>query len=501
MLRILVISLFVANLLLFAFQDSNESAAPVETRSIKTDVEDSSIPTIHLFSEMVQDQGLMTGNRQCFSLGPFHTVEDTDEVYARLREVSVNISERQTQALVEKGYWVFMPPYVSLLEANQALLSLQALGLKDIAVVYDGDWKNAISLGYFMRQENAIRRKKSLENRGHAPLVRVQRQSEPRYWLDYEQNPGSGLIALDMQNRPNDFMQRALPCPEQELFDTPPVESQAASSDVAQALEPAQDADVLPPGQDIDSDAPESIEVAGTTNQEVALDQNVNTNPNQSLEAAPAETATATETETETETATEAEAEANSGDEVQAPEPESVDDVLPPVQDAGTDAVEITGNPDNQSVETEVNQSAISDPIQSVEPEAVETEPKTDNGEEAQALELEEGDDALPPDQNAGTDAGEIVESALNENVETNSIQNMESETEQNADSGGETQVLEPEKEDDLMSPVQDAGTDVGGIIESSPKKSVGTGPSLSIETAPVGTEKEADNDDGVDEG
>ena len=50
--------------------------------------------------------------------------------------------------------------------------------------------------------------------------MRVQRQAEPRYWLDYEQNPGSELIALDMQNRPNDFMHRSLPCPEQKLFET-----------------------------------------------------------------------------------------------------------------------------------------------------------------------------------------------------------------------------------------------------------------------------------------
>jgi hypothetical protein len=163
--------------------------------------------------------------------------------------------------------------------------------------------------------------------------------------------------------------------------------------------------------------------------------------------------------------------------------------------------VEITVNLDNQSLETEVNQSPITDPVQGVETEAAETEPQTDNSEEAQALELEQGDDALLPGQNAATDAGEIVESLLNDNAETDPAQSMESETEQNADSGGETQVLEPEKEDDLISPVQDAGTEVGEIIDSPPKSSVGTGPSISIEAAPAGTEKETDDDDGVDGG
>ena len=229
MLRILVISLFVANLLLLGFKSSKPATQPktVEKQAV---VEDSRIPTIYLFSEIMENRDLMSGNRRCFSLGPFHSTEDTADVYTRLTDVSVSISERETQALVEKGYWVFMPPYSSLLEANRALLALQALGLNDIAVIYEGKWANAVSLGYFLRQENALRRKKGLEERGHAPLIRVQRHSESRYWLDYEQDPGSELIALDMQNRPNDFMQRALPCPEQSVFNsvsvdpTPPVE-------------------------------------------------------------------------------------------------------------------------------------------------------------------------------------------------------------------------------------------------------------------------------------
>jgi len=218
MLRIIVISLFVANLLLFGFQGSKPAKHRVATTT-QTVFEDSNIPTIHLFNELMQDEDLMSGNRQCFSLGPFHSSEDRDEVLGHLQTVSTSITERQTQAMVEKGYWVFLPPYISLLEANRALLSLQALGLEDVGVIYDGEWKNAISLGYFLRQKNAIKRKKGLEERAYEPSMRVQRRAEPRYWLDYEQNPGSGLLALDMQNRPNDFIQRSLPCPELEAFE------------------------------------------------------------------------------------------------------------------------------------------------------------------------------------------------------------------------------------------------------------------------------------------
>lgn len=258
MIRILVISLVVANLLLLGFQCSKPPVQP-ETRASQSVEKDTGIPTIHLFSEMMQDQDLMTGNRQCFSLGPFHTIEDRDQTRMRLLEVSTYISERQTEALVEKGYWVFLPPYASLLEANEELISLQALGLQDIGIIYDGEWKNAISLGYFLRQEYALSRKEGLEDKGYAPRMRVQRQAEPRYWLDYEQDPGSGLIALDMQNRPNDFMQRSLPCPEKEIVEVTGAEPEEPVQ-VMEQLQANEDDKQPASGQGDDAGAGESIE-------------------------------------------------------------------------------------------------------------------------------------------------------------------------------------------------------------------------------------------------
>jgi len=263
MLRLIVISLFVANLLLLGFQ-VNKPVVQEETPVIQAVAEDPNIPTINLFNEMMQDQKLMSGNRQCFSLGPFHSSEGRDEIFARLQDVSTSISERQTQALVEKGYWVFLPPYISLLEANQVLLSLRALGLEDVAIIFDGGWKNAISLGYFLRQKNATRRKKGLEERGYEPQLRVQRHTEPRYWLDYEQHPGSGLIALDMQNRPIDFMQRSLPCPEQDVFDAVAVTPQAPADDITQAQIPENSAEtVLDENSEIEPEASSGIEIDG----------------------------------------------------------------------------------------------------------------------------------------------------------------------------------------------------------------------------------------------
>lgn len=219
MLRIIVITLVLLNLLLLGFQTSRPGrTAETEPAAASEVVEDGDIPTIHLFSEMIRDQKLMSGNRQCFSLGPFDSAGDRDQLRQQLRGIVTGISERQTQATVERGYWVFLPPAASLLEANRLLLSVKALGIEDSSVIYDGEWENAISLGYFRRQGNANRRVRELEGRGYEPQIQVRRQVEPRYWLDYEQGPGVELLVLDVPDRLPGMVQRVLPCPELGFF-------------------------------------------------------------------------------------------------------------------------------------------------------------------------------------------------------------------------------------------------------------------------------------------
>lgn len=382
MLRILVISLFVANLLLLGFRDDKPVVQP-EPKADRAVIKSNNIPTIHLFSEMMEDQDLLSGSRQCFSLGPFHTTEDRDETRLLLLEVSARISERQTQALVEKGYWVFMPPYESLLEANQALFSLQALGLEDIGIVYNGEMKNGISMGYFMRQENALRRKKGLEERGYEPLIRVQRQPESRYWLDYEQTPGSGKVTLDMQNRPNDFMQRPLPCPEEDLFEPVAVESAVAEVDIAPAEETV-------------------VEEA--------------TQPGESASESAEETAVA---------------------EVDIPplqEVQEEQDELP-VESTGTDAESVMTTDDNTAAE----EAQVEDDGQTGEGLDTDAVDPAVTVTDTEPVDTSETEDDLPPDQDAGIDAAESTEDLPENNIDGIPEEGAETEPEAGAEAESET--------------------------------------------------------------
>ncbi|MDX1736283.1 MAG: hypothetical protein R3228_18035 [Halioglobus sp.] len=245
MLRIIAIALVLANLLLLGIR-VRQPEEPGQAEVAIPEAIDDGVPTIHLIEELVQQQAITPDQRQCFSLGPFHSTEERDSVRMQLRGRVTGVSERQTQAMVERGYWVFLPPYESLLEANRALLSLRALGLEDIAIVYEEtEWQNAISLGYFLRQGNANQRAKQLRDRGYGVQVQVTRRAEPRYWLDYEQDPGVELLKLDMQDVPLDFRQRILPCPDLGFFSsTAPPEPTVDAAGTAAGREPAADAGI-----------------------------------------------------------------------------------------------------------------------------------------------------------------------------------------------------------------------------------------------------------------
>jgi hypothetical protein len=236
MLRIAVISLVLVNLLLLGFQSTRQNTQEV-VDNVRPPAQDSNIPTIYLFNEINQDQGLMADNRRCFSLGPFHSADRLEETRVSLQSVSSTLSTRQTQALVEKGYWVFLPSFESFQMAHDALSILNARGLDDVAIIHTREWENAVSLGYFLRHKNALKRERWVVEQGFEPQVRVRRRVEPRYWLDYEQIPGAGRVALDMQDRPNDFLHRSLPCPELRSDELETVTDLAAPEPVNQSDE------------------------------------------------------------------------------------------------------------------------------------------------------------------------------------------------------------------------------------------------------------------------
>jgi hypothetical protein len=196
-LRLFVIGLFVLNLLILGWKliqpDLPQSNS---TRSVnRAVIEETGVPRILLLSERSEsdnDSVVEDSGRQCFALGPFPSPNEFRVIETRLRETAVAISMRETEATVERGFWVFLPPEEDPQDLAVSVAVLEAGGLDDFAVIQRGPDTGSISLGLYSTEEYAELRRQKLEDMGLPFMFEVGQkiEEEKQYWMDYESLPG-----------------------------------------------------------------------------------------------------------------------------------------------------------------------------------------------------------------------------------------------------------------------------------------------------------------------
>lgn len=211
MIRLLVVALFACNLLLIGVHVA--SAPPPADRPVASPLLiPPGVPELQLLDEIEPADYPSRVPRHCFSAGPFETVPTLIVAREALGPRAEDVIERETEALVELGYWVSLPPEPSFAEAGAALQALQRSGFEDVAVVGDDSGQYRVSLGYFLEEANARRRRDAVRELGFEVDTQIQRDTQVRYWLDYAftdtefaRLAASGLPA---------GQQRQVPCPE-----------------------------------------------------------------------------------------------------------------------------------------------------------------------------------------------------------------------------------------------------------------------------------------------
>ncbi len=120
----------------------------------------------------------------CVSYGPFPSIEALQTGATRLRKPGISVTERLVPGKVRLGYWVYLPPFVSQHQAEEAAGLLRRRGVKDLYVVTDAANRNAISLGVFTVRSGALDRLRKIRRLGYHALLAERFRDAPRYWLD-----------------------------------------------------------------------------------------------------------------------------------------------------------------------------------------------------------------------------------------------------------------------------------------------------------------------------
>lgn len=136
----------------------------------------------------------------CRQLGPFAERGDASNIAAGLaayRLVTKLVSDTSTKTT---GYWAIIPAPTTLDESSLLIEKLKDKGLTDVRRFSSGSLENAISLGLFSSEGNAIKRARSVEQLGFVTLVKPKTEQAEFYWLEYMQPPGFNLPIKGVRN-------------------------------------------------------------------------------------------------------------------------------------------------------------------------------------------------------------------------------------------------------------------------------------------------------------
>jgi len=211
MLRLMVVALLACNLLLIGVHVASEPPDPQRPVASPAPPLPQGVPELQLIDEIAPGDRPVDDPRQCYSAGPFETLPTLIRAREALGPRAEDVRERESQALVELGYWVALPAVGSFAEAGEAMRELERAGLEDMAVVSDDSGEYRVSLGYYLEEANARRRRDNVRELGFEAETRLQRETQVRYWLDY------AFTEADYADQAAAALpagqQRSIPCP------------------------------------------------------------------------------------------------------------------------------------------------------------------------------------------------------------------------------------------------------------------------------------------------
>ncbi|MDH3948381.1 MAG: efflux RND transporter periplasmic adaptor subunit [Gammaproteobacteria bacterium] len=124
---------------------------------------------------------------QCWSVGPITDETLMTRISDELQPVVSRLTSRESTEITQTRFLILSPPQASLSEAKALAKQIQAMGIKDVAVLYKGPLKNRVSFGLYRKEVLASERLAQLENKQIEAQIHPRHTTVNKYWLDLEQ--------------------------------------------------------------------------------------------------------------------------------------------------------------------------------------------------------------------------------------------------------------------------------------------------------------------------
>lgn len=119
---------------------------------------------------------------QCAFLGRFTSDAAAQDAQGRLQVLEVDSTVEVVEVPDEPLWWVHIAPANTRTDAERRLRTLNERQIESFLVT-QGEFRNAISLGYFRSRDNAMRLRSNMESEGIEVSLREMQRFRQEYWL------------------------------------------------------------------------------------------------------------------------------------------------------------------------------------------------------------------------------------------------------------------------------------------------------------------------------
>jgi hypothetical protein len=180
-MRLIVLLLLLLNVGLYAYFNMNQLAPAPVTANKEINPEKlivvsqealDAMPTNEPASAMIANESTSFPQvsepvtTTCYTWGNF-TQTNLPAAQVVLARLGLQSEIKQEQvAIEERRFWVYYPPLKSAELAESKAAEIRALGVQELYIVQDSQWRNAISFGLFQDEQLASSLLNELQNKG-----------------------------------------------------------------------------------------------------------------------------------------------------------------------------------------------------------------------------------------------------------------------------------------------------------------------------------------------
>jgi len=157
------------------------------------------VPALILIADVPSDLYRDTNtklNSSCYSLGPFNSQKSAQKVGKRIRDYGLAFEMRAIRSLETLRYLVYIPPLESLAEAKLTKLDLIKNGIREINIITEGRYKNAISIGFYSNLTQASRETQHVRYLGYDARQSEEKSPLEVFWINYDEPFGSNTPVM-----------------------------------------------------------------------------------------------------------------------------------------------------------------------------------------------------------------------------------------------------------------------------------------------------------------